>query len=309
MTQERAGGYTVEVKKNDAVPAFSFQQMGGVRIDPGNKHHEVYTAGLTARQKTLLLCADPLVALMTTDLKKIFDNVSILSGYDGYTTAGRPTDFWLQKRQIGGTFAAGGVHQKVQAAGVFIQLDAIDVAQDEIAVARLSMFAHWYGDLAVEPIITLNNVSLAGVALPAFSSAYSLGPVFYNGAQIEGVQRIQYQSGLVYSSKRADGDPWSRKGSIIQQGQVAAVTLDGRLSAADSYFNDSGGTWDFYLWKLLPSGVRQDKSIAEHIKISAAAATYNIADVGYEGLSDVEYGYVIRPEGDPTVSTTSTIPV
>lgn len=307
MAQERFSSYLAYVTYAGPTE-LDFYQLGAVSVNPNPTHTEEFVSGLVYRQATILSHADPHISIRTAD----FDTIAAVVGLQlGLKCYGGNSVFQAQKRADGGVFAGLGTNTLLTCTKGFLTMDSISARQDDVQGAHMGLTFQPLWDGTNEPIAQTIAQNLSA-AVPAFISQYYLGKLFYQGVQIEGVQGFQLSTGVRFVPKRADGDPWARKGSIVQIAPVLQVMLDGTMvnSATTSFFNHStiGGNIDIYLRKGAHGGSRVLDATTVHIRLRFAAGSSNISRHEGEGLNDCMWDWVFRPHNDLALTTGVAIP-
>lgn len=285
-----------------------FVQFGSLAIESGNTHTEAYVSGLVDRQTSLLSHADPTVTLRTADMATILTDVDLNVGLN--TNA--PSSAWMQNRAPGGVFQgqAALLHQHIVLQRGHLCVDRIQVSQDDVAGAMLELtyYPLWAPADLVEPISITKDQALPVDLVPAFTSQFYLGPVYISGAPLEGVQSIEFTTGVRFEPKRADGDPWARKGSIVRREAMITITFDGTPVPA-SFFNSTPGTdVDIYFRRGDACGVRIADDVANHMKVTIPASCWNVNTFNGEGTTDMTHVIELRPNGTMSFNLATEIP-
>ena len=284
--------------------SITFTQVRAYDIDPALALNEVYPGGLVDRQAVIESHADPRWRLETQDLQKVFQNVDIATGLC-------PTSalFQAQVRSHCGIFEGAGEHVTFSNAGSgFLFVERFTWTQDDPdgAMAYLQYIPFYDG--TNKPIFIAQDQNLTGTA--SYNSVFYGGKfVAANGAsvlQTYGLRNLEVDTGIVFSTVRADGDVYARTGSIIKRQPVITATFISEDAVRTdpaagsrrpaSFFNGcTASTLYFYLYRGLECGTRYPLAGTNHIEVSIVAPQWHISRVSGRDERDVETTWRIMP--------------
>ena len=286
--------------------SITFTQVRAYDIDPALALNEVFPGGLVDRQAVIESHADPRWRLETQDLLKVFQNVNIATGLC-------PTSalFQAQVRSHCGIFEGAGEHITFSNSGAgFLFVERFTWTQDDPdgAMAYLQYIPFYDG--TNKPIVIAQAQNLTGTA--GYNSVFYGGKIVAtNGTTLQtyGLRNLEVDTGIVFSTVRADGDYYARTGSIIKRQPVvtatfisedAVLTDPGSLGRRPaSFFNGiANATVDFYLYRGLDGGTRYSLAGANHIKVSLTSPQWHISRVSGREERDVETTWRIMPVGN-----------
>lgn len=256
----------------------------------------------------ILSHADPMRRFATAALDTLLGDVSLTTGL-ACSSGGT---MWLQRRAEQAAFASGSNHHSITSSLGFLQVDEIRARQDDEngAVATCLYTPIW--DASTLPFVINSGASLATAPAPAFDSQFFLGGVYVNTTAFEGVQDLSIRPGIVFKTKRADGDIYPRKGSIIARNpeiRIVCDKIDNLSGVLDNLFVDTpSNTVNCYFSKGVAGGSRVAAATTSHIKISAAAGEWSPDDISVDDTDDATTTIVMRPTGTIALSTASAIP-
>jgi hypothetical protein len=282
------------------------QQMQGFGVEPRPAIKRVYVGGAIDPKAHLLASADPQKPFATRDLTTLLGAVSPLTGL--HITA---STFRLQERDDAeSVFLTGGTHETFTTTGGHVVIESISASQDdqEGSLAQCRLYALWDGTNL--PIVHNTGVDFSAAPVPAFLSQFFMGPVYHNGAEVEGILNHQVDFGLVFAPFRTGGSPYPKQGYIARrQPMMRMTTLKSDVDGAVSLFaRAASGTLAFYHWKGVDAGDRVAVGTASHLKISAATSLFSDDNHSVTDNDDGTCTISIMPKGSLAFSVSSAIP-
>ncbi len=247
-------------------------QIMSAAINPGSNVDEIMPAGQLIRLCNILAFADPRIPVVTTDLDKVFATVSPTTGYPCASGG----TFRAQQRADNSTFTGGSSNFKVASGAGFLIPESLTVSQDRPAVLELS-YVPFSSDGLTAPLTATGSNSFSGVATPAFSSCFYLGPCYINSALIEALTSIRINFGIKWRSLRLSGEVFAQKGHILAQlpsielGFARPDLLPSTITSL--HLNAAAGAFAVYLQRGSPDGTRYATSATNHFKLSAATSS------------------------------------
>lgn len=178
--------------------------------------------------------------------------------------------FWLRQRAHGGQFSAGGAHIKFSVLKGLAVLTGIRAGQDGLAEAGVAVYAV-SADGTAAPIARAFGQALAGS--PAATQLFTSGPVWINGAAVDGFQDVSVDFGISVSPVAGDGHVFPVHASIVRR----RPTITGRTLHADvlDTLGLSGvarsGTLRAFLRRKAAGGVNEADNSGVHVRFDVAA--------------------------------------
>lgn len=283
----------------------NLQQMMGFGIEVGAQKKEFVPAGAVDPAAHLISHADPEASFQTADLATLLGTASLTAGLN--CTSG--ATFRLQERTAQGTFETGSTHETITSTAGFLYLDSLDASIDDENGAMASCRYCPLWDASTRPFVHNTGVDFSGAPSPAFTSQFFLGPLYLNGSELEGVQRVSIKTGLVYSKKRTAGDPYARLGAIVLRKAIVQFTgLKIDIGGGVSMFGRAlGGTFAVYLRKGVNNDTRVADASGAHIKISFATGDAQTDSVSAQENEDGTITSTVRAQTTLSLSLTSAI--
>lgn len=308
MSANRFSGFSASVVSSGPTTT-NFTQLRSVGIDPATALSEHLPAGALDRSAAVMSHADPTVRVVTADLSKVFGIVSLTAGLN---CTGGGTFRW-QKRADQSTWATGTSHETHTSSKGFLYVDSLSAVQDDVNGAAASLVYVPLYDGSTKPLVANSGVDFAAAPAPAFNSVYFMGPVYYDGGQLEGVSSWSYGNALNFSTFRGDGDTYRRIGSIVSRTPLVSITgrnltwLSDTLGTIHAY--NGNETLDLYLAKgAAGTPGRETYGSSAHIKISISASTIVPQSISVSDNDDATTTISFVPLATPALSLTSTIP-
>ncbi len=303
-SDKRFGIYTASFVHAGGTLSLTQLKRQSVNTNPTKK--KVIPGGAIDPAAVLLSHADGRMSFSTSDLATLLGDVSLTTGLE---ITGAAT-MRFQERTQSGTFESGATHESFTASKGFLVVDSISASADDAegAVVECSFVPLWDGTNAL--FVHNTGVDFSGVSAPAFASAFSLGPVYHNGSQIERVTRVTIRPGIEFNVKRTDGSPYASAGAIVRREPVFEFTcLKLDVSGSLNPFTRAlSGTLACYFWKMSNNSDRVAVATTEHVKISCAAGNIEDDSVEVADEDDATITYRVHPTGTLSLSTASAIP-
>lgn len=190
-----------------------------------------------------IISQDPQFGFTVLDLATLLDLNSAAFVYKGVPISGDDAiHLYLQKREESAIFDATAAHTKFSIAKGVLYPTGISAAQDGYAV--LTGVARALYDGTNDPIVQAVDQTLP--AAPSMAPAYTLGPVYINGAEVVGAQSVELANLVNCVVKRWAGETWAKRGHLgkteprltISLGTATPVSTFGlkgtRQSASDT---------------------------------------------------------------------------
>lgn len=272
----RHGLYTASLE------GLTVDQISGCQVSTGVSNLVRTAGGALDPGIVNVSFADPTVRITTADLNTVMTSATLSAGLDITSAA----EFQFQKRASGGTFASGTSHITINATLGFFYVESITVTQDTTTGAELNgtFVAHYDG--TNDPLTI--STSQAIVNSPALNNVYHLGGVKIGTTQIPGVQSLTIDTGIRYETRRADGEPYARIGSIMARNPSITLTTI-QLDEASTYglFGSAlSSTLTCYFQEAAAGGTRTAQATTNHIAVTASAGELHATDVGVTGDGD-----------------------
>ena len=308
MSQERFGIYAGRFVH--AGGSLDITQMEGDGASPEATKRRVRPGGSVDPAAIILSHAETMRRFRTSDLATLLATVSLTTGLA--CTGG--SALWMQQRAEQGVFAAGSNHHSLTSALGFLYVEEISAAQDDENGASANCVYTALYDGSTLPFVVNSGVSLASAPTPAYVSQFFLGGVYVGAAAFEGVQNVSIRPGVNFSTKRADGDVYPRKGSIVARDPEFRITCDkiSNLSGVldNIYSNAPGSPLNCYFARGLPgsSAGRVARATTQHILIAASTGEWSPDNVDVEDTNDYSTTIIMRATGTLSLSTASALP-
>lgn len=272
----------------NVTPSTAIQKMivtPGGALDPG---------------KIALVSLDPVATLSAVGLGVVLTAVSPTAGLAISSLA----KIQFQARADGGAFQSGSSHVTISSVKGMLIPESIQAQQDDQNPALIQL--KYYGlKSGSNPPMQINLAQPLGGS-PAVAAVYKLGPVVIDGVILGGVQRSQVNFGLMYQTKRANGDTAPSIGSIMKRAATGEITADNLSLAYAAGFGlivcASGITLYFLRSDALPTD-------NVHLAVTfPAASTYELAEVPGQGDQDAETRLMITAAGPISINTAAAYP-
>lgn len=303
---ERYSGYSATITWNTIPETQELTQLNNYEVVPGTRDSAITPSGAIDRAHIGVAGADSVIRVASRDFVSFFTNMNIATGLN---LTGESTFRW-QERQDGGTFLTGTNHETDTVADGFLRPTQITASQDDDdgALLQCELTPLWNG--SVDPIVHNSGVALGGSA-PAFVSRFFLGPVYHNGAEIAGVTNVSVDPGIIYQARAFSGDPYPRKGAIINRNPTLTFTV-AEMNAAGAMASIFGSAIStgviFYLQRGVANGTRVAAGTAQHVKITASAGKWNFDTAQVTQNDDGSLTFSAHPTTTLALVTNSTIP-
>jgi hypothetical protein len=284
-------------------------QMQGFDSRPEATIRIVYVGGAVDPKANIAVMANPKVTFGTRDITTLIGTLNPLTGLK---LAAGGAIFRLQERDDGESiFLTAATHETHDVAKGHIVLDSIGAAQDDQEGAIAQLTCHALYDGTNEPIVHNTGIDFSdGEPTPAFSSEFFMGPVYHNGAQIEGVTRWSVETGLAFVPFRTDGNVYPGLGYIARRTpkiKVTTLKVD-TVASLNKTLRALSGTFACYLWKGTNAGSRVAVATGAHFKVSAAAGAWRDESLSVTENDDGTATIEVLATGTLGYSITSAIP-
>jgi len=254
--------------------------------------------------------ADPKITFTTGDIQTI---LATCSAATGQSVAAGAWEVQFQKRLNGGRFAGTGSHTTLNGTDGFLYWTSITATQDapDGAEGTLELFPLSGGANPgyTSPVVQNTSQSLAGS--PAINSRLALGPVYANGSQVVGVQRVTINCGnMVSGGTRSDGALFHTQCSIEKREPTIEVevinpAIGNTLNPFISALSGSGVV--VYLQKVSGGGGRVAFATTQHVSFSSTAGSWNFVSHSVTGQGDVTSIFRAQIHGPLSFSTGTAI--
>lgn len=259
-------------------------QLDSVDPAPGVEDLIAQAGGTVYPSANAMAFADPRVKLSSRDVQSVLAGVGLLSGKAVSTLA----KIQYQKRANGGIYNGNNVHVSLSSTVGFLYIEEFGAQQGakEGADISLSYVALYDGTNA--PLVVNINQALGGS--PAVNAVHQLGPVVLEGAQLLGVQKWRFKTGIEFTVKGADGEQSARIGSITKQ--MAQIEIEGHnltiLNSTGFFKQKMTSGLTCYLQKVDPAQGAIAYGTGGHISLSATQGNYSVTGIsGSKGDSAV----------------------
>jgi hypothetical protein len=206
-------------------------------------------------------------------------------------------DMFFKKVVEGGTRETGSNHLRLRIAKGLLVPRTLNAPHNGLATLGLELIATHDG--TNNPIVIATSQALAGTA--GVSEAFTAGPVYINGVQLEGVQNISIDFGITEMVLGSDGLVWPTYVAILDRKPVIRVrTIDALALNTFGLTGAAQGITDslIYLRKISQGGTRVANATAEHIKVSVDEGLISVDTVRGSHPNQLESEVTIRPTYD-----------
>lgn len=207
---------------------------------------------------------------------------------------GKNVTLYLRRRAHGGTFNDTAAAIKCAVLKGLAVLRSINVTQDGIAEAAVEIIPVSSDGIAA-PIAVTTGQALAGTF--ATSQLYTQGPMYVDGAVVEGFMDMTLDTGIEVSDVASDGHVFAVQACITRR----RPTISGRTLHADvlSTLGFSGkaraGNTRVFLRKKIEGGVNDVDGNTTHIRFDVAEGRISPRDFGGSDGEHVGAGVMITP--------------
>lgn len=215
------------------------------------------------------------IKLTTRDLAAVLAGCSFSSGKK--CTAG---EIQFRLRDSGGTYASGSSHVTLNSAGGgLLHIEEFGAEQDGKEGADVSLAFIPLYDGTNLPVVANTSQALSGT--PAIAAVHCLGPVYLEGAQLQGVQRVRVKTGIKVIRQRADGELYDRIAVIAER--APTVEIEGLNLSVVGTTGLIGSAVDTglvcYFLKAVPGGGRYDGGDAVHCSVTVTDGMYTVSSI------------------------------
>ena len=304
--------YAVNIDNAGAGTDLFIDQVSDFSFDPAINALLLGSDGAVDPTYVAVMSQSPSMALSTSALATVLaacgiSGLSVVADADEFGA-----DFYLQKLLEGGTRAVGNSHLRMRSSkGMLIPLS---LTASQGALATLSMSYVPIFDGTLDPVVISNIAPLVGA--PAVGEAFTLGPVYVNGAQVEGVQSVTINFGISLEVIGSDGGVWptfvsigSRRPTISVETTDASILNTFGLTGAAQAATDSA----VYFTKMAEGSTRVADLTAEHISFTVDAGHIGVGAISATHPGRASAGLTITPTYDGTnaiiaISTATALP-
>jgi len=280
---DMAGTIVGQIRNQRINPALNLVQEG-----PGGHVDQRYVA---------ISQGQPALQHTTTAIKAALDTC----GWNGTPVEGlNEMNFWFRQGEEGGTRKTGSDHVRATVNKGILYPTTLRAPHLPPATIDYSVMASWDG--SNYPITLTKNVALA--VEPATDQLYCAGPVYVNGAEVEGVQEINVAFGFQIEIQSHKGLPWPVYVGIRARQPVITIRLLDMEAYSDITLGgqavDGTPSFDFYLRKVAEGGLRVPDATAEHISGMVEKGIITTADSGAAMPNPSDATLTITPVYDGT---------
>lgn len=281
-------------------------QLDQVDVQPGIEVIEAMAAGSLDPQLIATAFAEPKVDFTSRDLATVLAGLSIYNGRD-VTTSG--TIQW-EKRLDGGAYTSSTTHMNLVSTGGLLYAKEFSAKQDDKEGASISLTFCPRWDGTNLPLVVNNGVALAGT--PAANAVHALGPVIFEGAQLDGIQSVSVKTGIEVAFKRHSGELYSRVVTIIKRKPTIEIELNnnpfaGTLTLGGTYAISTGIV--AYFQKVTPGGGRVAIGTAEHVSAGTTTGAYRLDSISGSKGEHATVKMTVIPTGTLSMSAATAITI
>ncbi len=254
--------------------SFTLNHLENVDANPGLEQLLAMAGGSVDPQFIATAMAEPSAKFTTRDLAQLLTGCPLMVG-KRCTAA----SLQFQKRVHGGTYDNTSVHVNLTATAGILYIEEFGAEQDAKQGADASVqFVATY-DGTNYPLVANINQALTGS--PAVNSVYALGPVFFEGTQLQGVTKVRVKTGIEIQQQRADGETVSRICVIQKRAptiEIEAHNLGILGTTGTKQMPMSDGLTCFFQ-HCIYGGERYPVNATEHISVAAGEGVYKIENI------------------------------
>ena len=279
------------------------RQLGAADVRPGSQKTEVIPGGAVDRAAVITAYADPMISLQTADFACLA-TLSLTAGYPATTaaSANAASLVQFQDRADGGLF--GSTPYVLTTAKSFTAVDEIRAEQDSTEGALISLKQYALSLDGIAAPFALSQASLTST--PSYGSLMYLGPVWIGDVastptQIKGIQSVSIKPGLIYKHKRAEGEPFAQRGSIIARLPEIAIRLDDVGATYTNLLSLFGKDitasirLNCYFQAGVHGGTRVAKATTSHYRLTAQTGECSTESISVQKVDDATIELVMRP--------------
>tara|TARA_R110000824_G_scaffold362783_2_gene550763 strand:- start:4061 stop:4975 length:915 start_codon:yes stop_codon:yes gene_type:complete len=271
---------------------------------------EIAQSGSLENLEYLEAFSEPNLNVETFNIFDVLDsgvlNVSLTAGLDA--SAGNTIAQYKRAVDQGG-FSSGTDHVQALSAKAFAFVESIRATQDENVPASLKLGIHLLRSGSTEPNVVSDAATLLGAL--SLGVSYAMGPVYIAGTKYDGLQQVEYVSGLQARVKRESGEMFgdSVRISKLKHEFRLGVEEFATLETQGFGLSDTAGAVDMYLRKINTAGGRVADATAEHLKLSFSAAKFLVQELKTSGdEGETQAVPTILNTGTVSLSLVSAIP-
>jgi len=246
-------------------------------VEPGHNFQDLteYAASQPGPQFTGSHMASPDNRFRTTQIKSILDatfagDYGIASDLSG----GNVDTEFKAGANLGIRLAdAGLVHLRLRMQeNAMICWESLSATQGGLAELSCRLVAVYNSATGNDPMVSTASIALSQTS--AVNHLFTLGPVWLNGAVLQGVQDARLDNNIQYEEEGGEGDAFITYAAVRDYRPV--FTLHSRnLAYLDTYGERGTAVSSFFWWlrKKLVSGINVPDATVEHILFSATQGT------------------------------------
>ena len=295
---------------HDVYPArfnsFSLNQIDNESFTPGIEALIAMAGGSVDPALDAIAQMDNRWKFSSRDLATVLANVNIVGGLS--ITSGAKMQF--QRRLHAGTFASGTSHVNLSSPVGFLYIQEFGFEQGSKEGGDMSLEYVCAFDGTNDPCSV--NVSQALVGTPAVNSVHGLGPVVFEGSQVQGVTKWRVKTGIEVMIQQADGEAATRIVAInkrMQTIEIEALNLTILNTIGVGKFPISSGC-TAYAQKVLAGGHHVSWASSVHISAGISQGTYTVEEIsGSKGQNANTKITVLATNNNLSVNPATTIPL
>lgn len=268
---------------HDVFPAkfnsFVLNQVDNQSFSPGVEALIAQAGGSVDPALEAVATADPRWKFMSRDIQTILQNVALMVGLQ--VTSGARMQLQRRANAGAGIYRSGASHFVLTAPIGYLFIEEFGFERNSKEGGDISLqFAALFNGTDTPVSINVSQ-NLQGV--PAVNSVHALGPVVIEGAQLTGVTKWRFKTGIEIEINTGDGETTSRVCTV----QKRAPSLE--IEALNQTFLDSAGIGGFtkpmtdgitcFAQRVLHGGDRYSWSDSEHISATISEGMYTVQEI------------------------------
>jgi hypothetical protein len=191
---------------------FTMRCMSDTTLEPGTETVLGHAAGEFRPTYVSVMNIAPRWTGSTMEISRILDATGIRSLALPTSTTYTTLSLYYAKFQDLSTRASGSSHIKMVVNKGMMVPRSITVSQGQPAVLNFDVVTLYDGTNA--PLVFSTSQALPTAV--AFDEMHTLGPIYFNGAQLTGVQSMTFDFGVDIEVTSADGEVYPRFAAITQ---------------------------------------------------------------------------------------------
>jgi len=298
--------HTIYAVKVDTVGAADvlIDQVSDFAVNPAANRMLVAADGAVDPTFVALAGGEPRLAFSSSAIATVLGTIGIAGLAITADADEAGLEAWFQQYDEGATRTAGATHQKLTIKEGLLLPRTITAAgglSPPPAVMSLEAIATYDGtNLPI--VVAAADAALLGT--PTVDEIFVAGPVMINGVQLEGVQNITINFGIVELVLGADGSVWPTFAAV--QGRAPSITIETLDALALRTFGLAGaaqGATDsiVYLRKVTQNVTREADDASNHISFTIDEGMISVdSSSGSHGGGPVTSSVTITPTSDGT---------